>query len=99
MEIVILLVPLGLVLAGLAVAAFMWGLRRGQFENLESRGWEVVFDDQAERDDPNAPGNRPYPNRDTVDESTARSDPEIQRGSSLPQAGERSGHSNGGGRR
>lgn len=49
MEIVILLVPLGLFLAGLAVAAFMWGLRRGQFEDLESRGWEVVFDDRADR--------------------------------------------------
>lgn len=55
MEIVILLVPLGLLLASVAVAAFIWGLRRGQFDDLESRGWGVIFDDQA-RARPDIPG-------------------------------------------
>lgn len=57
MEIVILLVPLGLILAGIAVAAFMWGLRRGQFDDLDTRGWGVVFDDQARNErDPGSAG-------------------------------------------
>lgn len=49
MEIVILLVPLAVLLVALGVAAFLWALRRGQFDDLDSPQWRVVFDDQRER--------------------------------------------------
>ena len=49
MEIVILLVPLAILLVALGVAAFLWALRRGQFDDLDSPQWRVVFDDQQER--------------------------------------------------
>lgn len=49
MEIVILLVPLAILLVALGVAAFLWALRRGQFDDLDSPQWRVVFDDQRER--------------------------------------------------
>jgi cbb3-type cytochrome oxidase maturation protein len=49
MEIVILLVPLAILLVVLGVAAFLWALRRGQFDDLDSPQWRVVFDDQRER--------------------------------------------------
>ena len=52
MTILYLLIPLGLILLGLAVAAFFWATRSGQFDDLESPAWSVVMDDDR------APGNR-----------------------------------------
>lgn len=40
-----MLIPLGLVLLLLAVAAFFWAVRSGQFDDLESPAWRVVLDD------------------------------------------------------
>ena len=45
MSILFLLIPLGLVLLGLGIAAFFWATRSGQFDDLESHGWSVVLDD------------------------------------------------------
>ena len=45
MSILFLLIPLGLVLLGLCIAAFFWATRSGQFDDLESHGWSVVLDD------------------------------------------------------
>ena len=45
MSILYLLIPLGLVLLGLAVAAFFWAVGSGQFDDLESPAWSVVMDD------------------------------------------------------
>lgn len=53
MTILYLLIPLGLVLLAVAVWAFFWATRSGQFDDLESPGWSVVMDDDR------APGNRP----------------------------------------
>lgn len=52
MEIVILLVPLAFVLVTLAIAAFVWALRRGQFDDLDSPQWRILFDDQQTRQPP-----------------------------------------------
>ena len=46
MEIVILLIPLALVILGLAIAAFFWAVNRDQFDDLESPAWRILFDDQ-----------------------------------------------------
>ncbi len=45
MNIIYLLIPLGLVLLLLAVAAFFWAVRSGQFDDLESPAWRIVLDD------------------------------------------------------
>ena len=51
MTILYLLIPLGLILLGLAVGAFFWATRAGQFDDLESPAWSVVLDDdRAPRD-------------------------------------------------
>jgi cbb3-type cytochrome oxidase maturation protein len=39
------LIPLALILLGLAVWALIWAIRNGQFDDLESHGWSVVLDD------------------------------------------------------
>ena len=47
MNILYLLIPLGLLLLGLAVAAFFWAVRSGQFDDLETPAMSVVMDDDT----------------------------------------------------
>jgi cbb3-type cytochrome oxidase maturation protein len=46
-NILYLLIPLGLVLLGCAVAAFFWAVRSGQFDDLETPAMSVVMDDDS----------------------------------------------------
>jgi cbb3-type cytochrome oxidase maturation protein len=39
------LVPIALALGGAALAAFLWALKSGQFDDLEGAGWRVLEDD------------------------------------------------------
>jgi cbb3-type cytochrome oxidase maturation protein len=48
MSILYVLVPIGLLLFGAAVAAFFWATRRGQFDDLESPGWRILMDDDRQ---------------------------------------------------
>ncbi len=45
MSILYLLIPLALLLLGLAVAAFFWAVGSGQFDDLDSPAWSIVMDD------------------------------------------------------
>ncbi len=47
MSIIYLMIPLGIILVGLAVWALVWAVRSGQFDDLESQGWSVVLDDDT----------------------------------------------------
>ncbi len=47
MSILYLLIPLGLVLLSLAVAAFFWAVRSGQFDDLDTPAMSVVMDDDT----------------------------------------------------
>ncbi|MBT8079342.1 MAG: cbb3-type cytochrome oxidase assembly protein CcoS [Gammaproteobacteria bacterium] len=47
MSILYLLIPLGLLLVGLAVAAFFWAVRSGQFDDLDTPAMSVVLDDDS----------------------------------------------------
>jgi cbb3-type cytochrome oxidase maturation protein len=46
------LVPAALLLGALGLAAFMWALRSGQFEDLEGAAYRALEDDPLEDDDP-----------------------------------------------
>ncbi len=52
MSIVYLLIPLGLVLVGLALWAFFWAVGDGQFDDLDSPGWSVLDDDKPKSPPP-----------------------------------------------
>ena len=52
MEIIILLIPLAIILVAIAVAFFLWALKRGQFDDLDSPAWRILFDDQQQRKPP-----------------------------------------------
>jgi len=46
MSVLFVLIPLGLVLLALAIAAFFWAVGSGQFDDLDSPGSMVLFDDE-----------------------------------------------------
>jgi len=47
-SVIYLLIPLAIVLAGGAFAAFLWAVRRGQFDDLDAPPHRAVFDDDDE---------------------------------------------------
>ena len=46
MTILLVLIPLGILLLAIAIAAFVWAVRHGQFEDLEGEGERILFDDE-----------------------------------------------------
>jgi cbb3-type cytochrome oxidase maturation protein len=46
MTILLVLIPLGVVLLCVAVAAFVWAVRNGQLEDLEGEAERILFDDE-----------------------------------------------------
>lgn len=48
MDLVFFLLPISLALASLAVGAFMWATRTGQFDDLETPAHRVLFEDEDE---------------------------------------------------
>jgi cbb3-type cytochrome oxidase maturation protein len=47
------LIPCALALGALGLAAFLWALRSGQFDDLEGASWRAIQDNEEE------PGGRP----------------------------------------
>ena len=45
MAMLYVLIPLAVVLLGVAIWAMLWAIRSGQFDDLDSHGWSVVLDD------------------------------------------------------
>lgn len=52
MEILYLLIPLAVVVLGVAIWAFLWAIKSGQYEDLEGPAYRILMDD----DDPRIPG-------------------------------------------
>jgi len=51
MDILFLLIPISLVIMGVAIWVFLWAIRSGQFEDLEGPAHRILMDD----DDPRIP--------------------------------------------
>jgi cbb3-type cytochrome oxidase maturation protein len=51
MSILVYLVPAALLLGGLGLAAFMWSLRSGQYEDLEGAAERILYDDDKPEGD------------------------------------------------
>lgn len=47
MAILLALIPISLMLLGIAIWAFVWAVRRGQFEDLDSAALDILHDDDA----------------------------------------------------
>lgn len=48
MNILLFLIPMSVVLLGIAVWAFRWAVRKGQFENLDAAAIDILRDDDAD---------------------------------------------------
>lgn len=66
MTILLLLIPLSLLLVGIAAWAFVWAVRRGQFDDLDTPALDILGEDHRESvsarghggvDPTDAPGN------------------------------------------
>lgn len=51
MTVIYLVLPLAIVLSAIAVHAFVWAARRGQFDDLETPALRVLHDDAPSRRD------------------------------------------------
>lgn len=51
MDILFLLIPISLIIMGIAIGLFLWAIRSGQFEDLEGPAHRILMDD----DDPRIP--------------------------------------------
>jgi cbb3-type cytochrome oxidase maturation protein len=50
-NVLVYLVPLALALGGLGLAAFLWAMRSGQFDDLEGPAWRAISDDGLPEDE------------------------------------------------
>lgn len=55
MNVLIILVPVSLVLSGVALAAFLWTLRASQYDDLAGDAWRILSEDDAPDDTPDPP--------------------------------------------
>lgn len=49
MNILLLLIPLSLMLLVVAIGAFWWAVRRGQFDDLDTPALDILVDDEPAR--------------------------------------------------
>ncbi len=52
MDALLLLIPIALFLGLLGLAAFLWALKSGQFEDLDGAAHRILFDDEEEAPPP-----------------------------------------------
>ncbi|MFQ5346343.1 MAG: cbb3-type cytochrome oxidase assembly protein CcoS [Rhodothalassiaceae bacterium] len=55
MSVLLFLIPLALGMGALGLAAFLWALRSGQFEDLDGAAERILLDDDAPDTEPDAP--------------------------------------------
>jgi len=49
MNSLVFLIPLALLLGGAALAAFLWSVRSGQYEDLDGAAERILLDDEDDR--------------------------------------------------
>ncbi|MCK6419177.1 MAG: cbb3-type cytochrome oxidase assembly protein CcoS [Alphaproteobacteria bacterium] len=54
MSVLLFMIPLALLLGLVGLAAFIWSLKSGQYEDLEGAANRILLDDEARSDKDNA---------------------------------------------
>ena len=49
MNILLALIPISLMLLGLAIGAFVWAVRKGQYDDLDTPALDILVDDDRPR--------------------------------------------------
>lgn len=50
MNILFILIPVSLLLAGVGLAAFLWTLRSNQYDDLDGDAWRILVEDEEQKD-------------------------------------------------
>ena len=76
MNILMFLIPVSMLFLGLAVWAFIWAVKRGQFEDLDTSALDILREDEHDRPVYPSPSAMPNPQKDAanVDASKQVSD-------------------------
>jgi cbb3-type cytochrome oxidase maturation protein len=48
MSVIIYLIPIAILLGAIGLAAFLWSLKSGQYDDLEGAANRILFDDEDE---------------------------------------------------
>jgi len=54
MIILLMLIPLSLMLLAFAIGAFVWAVRKGQFDDMDTPALDILHDDERTHDMPGA---------------------------------------------
>ena len=54
MSIIYVLIPLAIIIVGIAIGVFFWAVKSNQFEDLDRQGYSILFDDDIKPDDSRA---------------------------------------------
>ena len=57
MEVLVYLIPVALFLGGLGLAAFIWSLKSGQFDDLEGAAMRILNDEDEQQQKPDVKNN------------------------------------------
>jgi cbb3-type cytochrome oxidase maturation protein len=63
MNILLALIPISLLLLLVAIGAFLWAVRRGQFDDLDTPSLDILGDDERPAPKREHPGAAPTPPR------------------------------------
>ncbi|KAA5607287.1 cbb3-type cytochrome oxidase assembly protein CcoS [Roseospira marina] len=63
MNALLFLIPLALLLGLIGLAAFLWALKSGQFDDLDGAAHRILFDDDDDEDGPGGQNTPPPPSR------------------------------------
>lgn len=50
MSIIYVLIPLAIIIVGIAIGVFFWAVKSNQFEDLDRQGYSILFDDDIKSD-------------------------------------------------
>ncbi len=49
MTVLLMLIPIALCLGGIGLAAFLWALKSGQYDDMEGAAHRILFDDPEDK--------------------------------------------------
>ena len=60
MSIIYVLIPLAILIVGIAIGVFFWAVKSNQFDDLERQGYSILFDDDLDKNQKpeNAPASK-----------------------------------------
>ncbi|GMG86807.1 cbb3-type cytochrome oxidase assembly protein CcoS [Biformimicrobium ophioploci] len=81
MDSLFILIPVAIIFVAIAIKVFFWAVDNGQYDDLETEGRRILFDDDLPRDEPNG---KDEVGKVTAGQETADDKQEPQDGAAKP---------------